>query len=163
MISTTSQVSSYSVNATANPIRYHTTEARHLLATTLAGLDGNGIPSSLYGKRRDGKFILRGGDYLTHHARSVLPIHMGGESLVIPATLDDRTVTYLDKANAMSPAGFKGHSQPGRVRVVPLHAHFDAEEGADMAPPAPIGRNTGGGGGWGLALRALTCPAGRLA
>ena len=100
-----------------------------------------------YGPKRDGKFILRGGDYLTHHARSVLPIHMGGESLVIPATLDDRTVTYLDKANAMSPAGFKGHSQPGRARVVPLHAHFDAEEGEDMAPPAHIGRNTGGGGG----------------
>ena len=108
------------MTATAHPIRYHTTEARHLLATTLAGLDGNGIPAQLYGKRRDGKFILRGGDYLTHHARSVLPIHMGGESLVIPATLDDRTVTYLDKANAMSPAGFKGHSQPGRARVVPV-------------------------------------------
>ena len=110
MISSTSQVSSYSVNATANPIRYHTTEARHLLTTTLAGLDGNGIPSSHYGSKRDGKFILRGGDYLTLHARSVLPLHMGGESYVIPTTLDDRTVTFLDKANAMSPAGFKGHA-----------------------------------------------------
>ena len=97
MISTSSHVSSYSVNATANPIRYHTTEARHLLATTLAGLDGNGIPSSHYGSRRDGKFILRGGDYLTPHARSVLPLHMGGESYVIPTTLDDRTVTFLYK------------------------------------------------------------------
>ena len=149
MISSTSQVSSYSVNATANPIRYHTTEARHLLATTLAGLDGNGIPSSLYGSRRDGKFILRGGDYLTPHARSVLPMHMGGESFVIPTTLDDRTVTFLDKANAMSPAGFKGHTQSVRTRVVPLHAHFDAEEGDDMPPPAHVGSDaSGGGGGW---------------
>ena len=96
MISSTSQVSSYSVNATANPIR-------------------------------DGRFILRGGDYLTPHARSVLPMHMGGESFVIPTTLDDRTVTFLDKANAMSPAGFKCHAQSVRTRVVPLHAHFDAE------------------------------------
>ena len=99
---------SYSVSATANPIRYHSTEARNLLTVTLDGLEGNGVSCASIGARRDGRFILSGGAYLTAHARSVLPIHMGGEHAVLPVGLDDRTIDFLDRANAMSPAGFKG-------------------------------------------------------
>ena len=76
---------------------------------------------------------------ISRHTHAVLPLHMGGESYVIPTTLDDRTVTFLNKANAMSPAGFKGHMQSVRTQVVPLHAHFDAEEGDDQPPPAHNG------------------------
>ncbi len=37
---------------------------------------------------------------------------MGGDSAVIPADLDSRMVDFIDRANAMSPVGFKGHLCP---------------------------------------------------
>ena len=73
-----------SPTATANPIRYHTSEARHLMETTMAGLELNGITTTGIGARRDGHFVLRGGEYLTPHARALLPMHMGGANREAP-------------------------------------------------------------------------------
>ena len=58
---TESPSSHYMVTATANPIRYHTSEARHLMETTMAGLELNGITTTGIGARRGDLFVLRVG------------------------------------------------------------------------------------------------------
>ena len=108
MITMASDTLSASVHMTANPIRYHTNDVRSLMKNTLAGLEGNGVAAPGVGERRDGKFILRGGAYLTPTTRATLSLHMGGDARAVPATLDPRTVQFMNAANAMSPAGFKG-------------------------------------------------------
>ena len=67
------------------------------------------------GERRDGKFILRGGAYLSAVTRATLSVHMGGDALAVPAKLDPRTIRFMDSANAMSPAGFKGRAAGSRA------------------------------------------------
>ena len=88
MISTATNTLQATANMTANPIRYHTNDVRSLMKNTLAGLEANSVTASGLGERRNGKFVLRGGGYLTPYSRSILSVHMGGDALAVPATLD---------------------------------------------------------------------------
>ena len=45
--------------ARADPIKYHSTEARRLLEVTIHGLEGNGIATLGLGDKSGNKFILR--------------------------------------------------------------------------------------------------------
>ena len=129
MISTATNTLQATANMTANPIRYHTNDVRSLMKSTLAGLEASSVTASGLGERRNGKFVLRGGGYLTPYSRSILSVHMGGDALAVPATLDPRTVHFLDIANAMSPAGFKGLT--GRERG------SERSDAAERSAPEP--------------------------
>jgi hypothetical protein len=122
----TNDTKSVLVHMSANPIRYHTNDVRSLMKNTIAGLEGNGVNAPGVGERRDGKFILRGGAYLSSATRAILSVHMGGDALAVPATLDPRTVRFMDSANAMSPAGFKG-------RAAGAHAVHTREPWRDLS------------------------------
>ena len=97
------------VQTTAKAIRYHTTEARRLVQVTLDGLSHNGIESHGLGLSENCIFILDGGLRLTPHAAAQVPQFAGGTGLGGIAHMDRRTVSFLDRANVASPAGYKGH------------------------------------------------------
>ena len=79
------------------------------MEVTLAGLELNSVSSASFGARGlGGRFILRGGTYLSSLAKAQLPMHMGGANPDIPTDLDERTINFMDMANAMSSRGFKG-------------------------------------------------------
>jgi len=83
------------------------------MEVTLAGLELNSVSSASFGARgSDGRFILRGGTYLSSLAKAQLPMHMGGANPDIPEDLDERTILFMDMANAMSSRGFKGAADP---------------------------------------------------
>jgi hypothetical protein len=83
------------------------------MEVTLAGLELNSVSSASFGARgSDGRFILRGGTYLSSLAKAQLPMHMGGANPDIPEDLDERTIQFMDMANAMSSRGFKGAADP---------------------------------------------------
>ena len=100
----------HAVQTTVKPIRYHTTEVRRLLEVTLEGLSSNGIVSQGLGDATGGIYILSGGLRLTQHASDQLPQMAGGTGFGDISHMDRRTVSFLDQANAASPAGFK-HSR----------------------------------------------------
>ena len=85
------------------------------MEVTLAGLELNFVSSASFGARGpDGRFILRGGTYLSSLAKAQLPMHMGGANPDIPEDLDERTIQFMDMANAMSSRGFKGAADPAQ-------------------------------------------------
>ena len=62
---------SYTVSSTANPVRYHTTEARNLLEVTINGLEENGVTTERVGERQGGKFVstqMQNMEMLSTHA-----------------------------------------------------------------------------------------------
>ena len=88
------------------------------MEVTLAGLELNSVSSASFGARvHDGRFILRGGTYLSSLAKAQLPLHMGGANPDIPADLDERTINFMDMANAMSSRGFKGDPGPRDINA----------------------------------------------
>ena len=99
----------HKVQTTAKAIRYHTTESRRLVSVTLDGLSYNGVESHGLGHSEGGIFILDGGLRLTPHAAAQVPQFAGGTGLGGIAHMDRRTVSFLDRANVASPAGYKGH------------------------------------------------------
>ena len=92
--------------ARADPIKYHSTEARRLLEVTLRGLEGNGITTLGLGDKSGSKFILRGGLTLSGFARAQLPVQLGGTCAVAPVDMADRTVTFIDTAIGSAPSDF---------------------------------------------------------
>jgi hypothetical protein len=107
----------HAVQTTAKPIRYHTTEIRRLLEVTLEGLSSNGIVSQGLGDATGGIYILSGGLRLTQHASNQLPQMAGGTGFGDISHMDRRTVSFLDQANAASPAGFKHSRRPSLVNA----------------------------------------------
>ena len=72
---------------------------------------------------------MRGGTYLSSLAKAQLPIHMGGANPDIPVDLDERTIYFMDRADAMSSRGFKGTADPSHVlHLRDINADLDAAE-----------------------------------
>ncbi len=107
---------------TAKPIRYHTTEVRRLLEVTLDGLSNNGIVSQGLGDAEEGIFILTGGLRLTPHASEQIPPMAGGTGYGDLSHMDRRTILFLAKANAASPAGFKIPQHQPHIRCTFAYA-----------------------------------------
>jgi hypothetical protein len=85
--------------ATNNPIRYHSTETKWLLAVTVEGLSSNGIEIDGLGEKKQGKYLLRGGLVLTAHAAKQLPPEMGGRSRKPVVAMDQRKVSFFQQVN----------------------------------------------------------------
>ena len=78
------------------------------MKNSLAGLEANSVTASGLGERRNGKFVLRGGGYLTPYSRSILSVHMGGDALAVPATLDPQHGDISGYCKCHEPSGFQG-------------------------------------------------------
>ena len=121
------------VQTTTKAIRYYTTEFWRLVAVTLDGLSHNGVESHGLGHSENGIFILDGGLRLTPHAAAQVPQFAGGTGLGGISHMDRRNVSFLDRANVASPAGYKGHpsivssSRPVQHRGSGLLADMDSE------------------------------------
>ena len=104
----TAPAAMHNVMVTNHPIRYHTTEARRLLEVTSEGLSSNGILIDQFDTKKNGKYLLCGGLRLTEHAAEQLHQSMGGRGDATLEHMDLKTVTFMQRANLASPAGYKG-------------------------------------------------------